>query len=458
MKMFSDCCGGCKTCKIHYQGGCLAGHGDDDYVYASPEWIEQFNSGQNKRGKMAKKKVSEERDLFAEIASETGGDILGDLESIKYFIDTGNLAINYTCCGKFIGGGLPGGRITEIYGPSSSGKSLIASNVLFGAQKLGGWPVLLDCENASNAEFMEKTSHLNLRKVIRQTPKTLEQVFLKIYNVARKIRAKEKQMGSPRTPIVFVYDSITVSPCERELREAGLPDDYKKTDWKTIVGNKEQPGERAKVCSKEFRKLNSMLEKEDISVVVLNQTRSKIGIMFGNPETTGGGGNALEFYASLRLRTQGKKKIEDKRLNTFAGVNMQIRNVKNRTFRPFVSADDIKLYFKTGIDPLSGLLQCLIEDERIVLVSSGNYKVANTYLPEGKEEYKFRATKGAGTVPEQVLVDCPKLVDAEAGQQVTEYLDAFRLAMASSQSEDLQEKEAAYDADGNALFDEEEMG
>jgi recombination protein RecA len=410
---------------------------------------------------MAKRKTTEQENLFAMIAAATGGDVLSDLDSIKYFIDTGNFAINYACCGKFIDGGVPGNRITEIYGPSSSGKSLIASNILFGTQKLGGWPVLLDCENASNGEFMAKASHLDLNRVMRYTPMSLEQAFRKIHNVTRAIRDLEKKQGLPRKPIVFVYDSIAVSPCERELKETNLPDNYKPSDWKKIVGKKEQPGERAKVCSSEFRKLQSLLEKEDISVIILNQTRSKIGVMYGNPETTGGGGNALPFYASLRLRTQAKKKIENKRLDSFAGINMQIKNMKNRTFRPFVVSDDVKLFFKTGIDPLSGLLSCLIEEERITPKGKGTYTVVEDCLPEGEtgktlNEYVFKALKANNTVEEQVLLACPRLIGAESAEQVTEYLDAFRLAMASSSSDDFIEKEAAYDEDGNALFDEAE--
>jgi recombination protein RecA len=405
---------------------------------------------------MAKKKNSagSREELFKRVAMGTDGDVLSDTDSIKYFIDTGCFAINYSCSGRFIEGGVPANRITEIYGPSSSGKSLIASNILFGTQKLGGWPVLLDCENASNGEFMARASHLNLGQVIRHTPMTLEQAFLKIYNVTRFIRDLEAKEGLERKPIVFVYDSIAVSPCERELNETKLPDNYKPSDWKKIVGRQEQPGERAKICSREFRKLQSQLEKEDISVVVLNQTREKIGVMYGNPETTGGGGNALPFYATLRIRTQAKKKIENQRLGTFAGVNMQVKNMKNRTFNPFVVADDVKLYFKSGIDPLSGLLTCLIADERVIPKSAGNYMVAEKYLPEGESEVKFKASKAENTISEELLIRCPALIGAETGDEVKEYLDAYRLAMSASASSDFTEKAAAYDSEGNALFDE----
>ena len=84
-------------------------------------------------------------------------------------------------------------------------------------------------------------------------------------------------------------------------------------------------------------------------------------IVHNSPETTGGGGRALPFYAALRFRTSTKKKIENKRLETFAGVNMKIQNVKNRLFRPFVESEGIQLYFDHGINPISGLLSLLIQ-------------------------------------------------------------------------------------------------
>lgn len=398
---------------------------------------------------MAKKKENSEEALFAQIAADTGGDVLGQLDSVKYFIDTGNLAVNYVCSGKFIHGGVPAQKIIEMYGPSSSGKSLIASNLLYGCQKIGGWPIILDCENATNGDFMAKTSHLNLDKVLRYTPFTLEQAFLKIHNVVKKIRSVKKD-----APIVIIYDSISVSPCEREFREVELPENYNPTQWKKIVGNKEQPGERARVCGKELRKLQPMLERENVTLVVINQTREKIG-GYGNPEIPGGGGNALPFYASCRLRTATKKKIENKRLGTFAGVNMQVRNVKNRTFRPFVETEGIQMYFDTGINPLTGLLTTFIESERIT-GKGGNYKVARDFLPDGRDEYNFKSSKERNDVPLQLLLDCPKIIDAVDTQEVMDYMAVFQLAIENTSSGDFSENEIAFDADGNPIgYDDE---
>lgn len=399
---------------------------------------------------MAKKKSSTELDMdevFSALAKETGGDVLSDLDNVKFRIDTGNLAINYGCSGRCIGGGIPGGRITEAFGPEASGKSLIGSNVLFGAQRINGWAIILDCENATNGEFMEKISHLNLKQVLRYSPSSLERAFRQIHVATRAIRDREKKLGLERRPIIVVFDSLTVPPCERELRENGLPLDFSLADWKKIVGRQEQPGERAKVISSEMRKLQAMVVEQDVTVYLINQTRDKIGVMYGSPETTPGG-NAVKFYSSLRIRTAAKKKIEHKTLEKFSGINMQVKNVKNRGFRPFVVADDIKLYFESGIDPISGLLNCLIEGERIKMKSAGNYLVADAYLPDSRTEYKFKASKAENRVPLQVLLDCPKLVDATTTQEVQDYMDCWGAGLAASESGEYDEKVLDADAGG----------
>lgn len=405
---------------------------------------------------MAKKKAASDNinldDVYASIAAETGGDVLDDLENIRFFIDTGNLAINYSCSGKYIFGGIPGNRITEAYGPEASGKSLIASNCLFGAQSMDGWAVILDCENATNADFMAKVSHLNLKRVLRYTPSSLERAFRQIHVTTKNIRDWEVKNGRERMPILFVFDSLTVPPCERELKENNLPMDFSVADWKTIVGRHEQPGERAKVISAEMRKLQAMVVEQDVTVYIINQTRDKIGVMYGSPETTPGG-NALKFYASLRMRTQAKKKIEQKSLAKFSGINMQVKNVKNRSFRPFVVADDVKLYFDQGIDPLSGLLTCLIEGERVK--GKGTYSVAEAYLPEGRAEYKFKASKAENRLPVQVLLDCPKLIDAECQEQVQIYLDRWGGGLMATESGEYGEKSVQFDADGNPYESDE---
>lgn len=405
---------------------------------------------------MAKKKavadvIDTDQD-YAEIAAVTGGDILEDLEDVSYFIDTGNLAINYGCSGRYIGGGIPGDKITEAYGPPASGKSLIGSNCMRGAQNMGAWVIILDCENATNTDFMKKSSHLDCKKVVRYTPSSLERAFRQIHVGTTAIRKYEKDKGRERKPIFVVFDSLTVPPCERELRENDLPMDFSVTDWKTIVGRHEQPGERAKVISTEMRKLQAMIAKNGVTVYIINQVRDQIGVMYGSPEITPGG-KAMGFYASLRFRTSTKKKIEHKISDKFAGINMQVTNKKNRSFRPFVEASDVKLYWDDGIDPISGLLTCLIEGERIS--GKGTYRVAEKYLPEGRADYTFKAKKSENRVPVQVLLDCPKLIDAETEAEVQAYLDLWGGGMIATESGEYGEKSLKFDADGNAYESEE---
>jgi len=107
-----------------------------------------------------KKAEGSVEDLFKQIATETGGEVVGSEEkAASYFIDTGNLAINYCCSGRFIKGGVPGGRLTEIYGPSASSKSLIGTNLLFGYQKMGGMPILIDSVFTQCTGLLKKLDH-----------------------------------------------------------------------------------------------------------------------------------------------------------------------------------------------------------------------------------------------------------------------------------------------------------
>lgn len=390
-----------------------------------------------------KKTADSENDFFEEIAQVTGGDVLDTLDSVKYFVDTGSLAVNYICSGQFINGGVPGGKLTEIFGPSSSSKSLIGTNILFGCQKLGGLPVLIDCENSANKKFIQEASHCDLKKILRYTPQSLEDVFHKIYRIIEEVQSRKGK----DYPIVIVYDSITVSPCNRELREIKLPENYSEAEFKRIVKAHEQPGERAKVCSREFRKLNSVMEDSNATVVVLNQTREKIGILYGDSETTGGGGNALEFYASCRLRPQTQQRIERKitsKQKKILGINVKMKNRKNKTHRPFVESFGIKLLFDRGINPLSGLLSCLLDAERIEQSGKGWFKVNSEFAPD-TEEHKFQSNLERNDVPMEILLKCPALIDASSTEQVVEYLKPYQSAMDFSLAEGEEEKDVRED-------------
>ena len=403
---------------------------------------------------MARPKKIADDDIFSTLTEEVGGEILGNLDVAKYFIDTGNLSINYSCSGKFLNGGIPSGRLTEIYGPSASSKSLIGANILYGCQKIGGIPILLDTENAVNPEFMSRVSHVDVKKIIRFTPETLEDCFGTIYRTIEHVRKNDQYKDKP---IVIVYDSISVSPSAREFREINLPKEYTKAQFKEIVGGNEQPGERAKICSKEFRKLNTILEESDASLIVMNQTREKIGPNYGYGlnEAKAGGGTSLTYYASLIIRTQSQKKLELKlsgNRKKFIGVNLKVSNKKNRAYRPYVDVDNIPLYFDQGINPVGGLLGALLDADRIVASGAGNFEVKPEFLSNG-ESYKFKSSNERNDVPVEVLFDCPSLIDAADKEEVQKYLEPFMNCIENTKDEDLDVTDVSEQDDGLEDFE-----
>jgi recombination protein RecA len=358
-----------------------------------------------------KKSVDAGDDIFAELAAETGGEVVGESEkSSSYYIDTGNLAINYCCSGRFIKGGIPGGRLTEIYGPSASSKSLLGTNFLFGCQKLGGIPVLIDSENAVNKDFIKKASHADLNKILRYTPETLEDCFHTMYRVIDKVRSKP---GYEDKPLVIVYDSISVSPCKREFREVDLPEDYSKETFKKIVGGNEQPGERAKICSKELRKLNTVMEENNVSVVIMNQIRDKIGVLYG-----------CFFGGSLVYLADGSTmKIKDIVKNKLA-VEVLSYNTKTGAIEPKMVVDwhdngllpegesFVKIKFRRNHRNAFGYLQCTrnhivfrhkddgIEEIPAGLIEPGDKLALSqpTYLSEDQWQIVYGSLLGDGEI------------------------------------------------------------
>lgn len=392
---------------------------------------------------MAKKTTN----IFNAVATKLNGDVPANSSAIRFFIDTGNLAFNWILSGKFMGGGVAANKITEFFGPEASGKSYWGANIVRGVQAIGGIPVYLDCENALNNEFVVKTSHIDLNEVIRFDPSSgadcLEGVFSKIYNTIRFIREDQKN----DSPIVFIYDSIAASPSARELREVNVSEDYTDAEWKSVVGSKEQPGERAKICSKELRKLNSILEKNNATVVVLNQTRMKIGVLYGDPQTTAGGGESLKFYASCRVKTAIQKAIENKKLGVSKGINLKVKCIKNRSCAPHRVAEGVQLYWEEGVNPLSGLLTCLIQAGRIEVAGKGSYVVKEPWA--GGQEVKFRASKAKNEIEQEILVKCPALIDATTEDEVKDYLAIFENAIKQANNEDNEERDVKDDMLGD---------
>jgi recombination protein RecA len=383
---------------------------------------------------MAKSKKNNDADFLAEILSETEGETLRSAGQVPYFVDTGNLALNYACSGQFIKGGFPGGRIIEAFGPEASGKSFLGYCFMHAIQKQNGIAILLDCERSSGSEFAERCGHVNPDTLLTYDPITLEEVEKKIIIVTKAIRKK-----FPDKPIGIVWDSIGVNPSDREWKQVDLPENPTVQQIQAAGGN-ERPGERAKAANKILRSLNPFLNDNDATLYVINQVRKKIGVMFGNDETTSGGGEALKFYASLRLRCGAPKSFQDKDTKLPIGVNMSVTNKKNRHFTPGVKIENIPLFFNSGINPLGGLMEALLMAKKIEATSKGRYRV----LPEwanGEEEAVFQQAK-AVPMDSEVLLKYPNLIDAASADEVREYLKEWSEAISLTTSDDIEQIDA----------------
>jgi recombination protein RecA len=396
----------------------------------------------------AKGGITIDTSLLAGILKETGGQTFELAGRTSYFVDTGSLSLNYICSGKFITGGLPGGKIIEVYGPPATSKSLLGYCALAGAQRMGGIGAYLDCERAGNAEFAQRAGHVDTSTLLLYEPISIEQVEAKIINVTRAIRKKY----GPDVPIFWVWDSIGVTPCKREWEEVGLPENPTKEQLKAVGA--ERPGERARACGDALRKLNPFISEQNATLYIINQTRQAIGALWDD-EVTAGGGKALPFYASCRLRTSAQKDIRDAKRDVPLGVNLTFRNKKNRSFTPGLYTKGVQLYFANGINPVGGLLSCLIAAGRVdPSGKAGYYQLTEPWA--GGKEVKFRASKERNDVPVDVLLENPSVIDAKSKQEVEEYFHIFGDAMKLTDDENVKEIDAGGDADdGKSLLGDE---
>jgi len=216
-------------------------------------------------------------------------------------------------------GGLPKGRIIEIYGPESSGKTTIALSAIAQAQKKGGVVAFVDAEHALDPNYAKKLG-VNIEDLLISQPDTGEQA-LEITETLVRSGAVD----------VLVVDSVAALVPRAEI-EGDMGDSHM--------------GLQARLMSQALRKLTAAISRSNTLVIFINQIRMKIGVMFGNPETTSGG-NALKFFASQRLEIRRGEKIEDNK--ELIGYNTKVKIVKNKISAPFKTAE-IPVKFKMGVD------------------------------------------------------------------------------------------------------------
>ena len=292
---------------------------------------------------------------LAQIRKDNGeGSIirLGDAPSIKIeAISTGSLTLDLA-----LGvGGLPKGRIIEIYGPESSGKTTIALHAVAESQKLGGTAAFIDAEHALDPVYA-KAIGVNIDELLVSQPDHGEQA----------LEIAETLVNSGAVDII-VIDSVAALVPQQEI-EGGMGDSHM--------------GVQARLMSQALRKLAGAINKTNCILIFINQLRSKIGVMYGNPETTTGG-NALKFYASVRIDIRKSETL--KQGSEAYGNRVKAKVVKNKVAPPFKVAE-FEILYGTGISKSTEIVDMAI-NLGIVEKSGSFFTYADTKI-QGKDKMR----------------------------------------------------------------------
>lgn len=295
---------------------------------------------------------------------------------IKEFISTGSTMLDLAIANK-PNGGIAVGRITEINGLESSGKSLIGAHILAETQKKGGVAVYIDTENAVSEEFL-KVLGIDTSQLLYLQLQTVEEIFQAIEEIVLKVREAEKDRL-----VTILVDSLAAASTQVEIDA-----DFEKDGWATS---------KAIIISKAMRKITQMIGRQRIALVFTNQLRAKLGVMFGDPWTTSGG-KALPFHASTRIRLKNKGRITDTKKNVL-GMTILAQVVKNRLGPPLRHAE-FPLYFESGIDDVGSWLE-VMKKHKLVKSAGAWY----TYTDVAGEEYKFQSKDFLKILEENSLKD-----------------------------------------------------
>jgi recombination protein RecA len=291
-------------------------------------------------------------------------------------------------------GGIPRGRITEIYGPESSGKTTLCLHVVANAQRAGGVAAYIDAEHALDTEYAAKLG-VDVENLLVSQPDTGEQA-LEICEILVRSGAVD----------VVVIDSVAALVPKAEI-EGDMGDSH--------------VGLQARLMSQALRKLTGAIARSKTSVVFINQLREKIGVMFGNPETTTGG-KALKFYASVRLDIRRIGPVKEK--DDVTGSHVRVKVVKNKVAPPFKQAE-FDIMYAEGISHTS-LLVDIGSEANIIDKSGAWYSYNGQRIGQGRENAKM------------FLKDNPAMM-AEIEEKVKAVLGITKAAESNGQLETVEE-------------------
>ncbi|GAB1403705.1 MAG: recombinase RecA [Lentimicrobiaceae bacterium] len=263
--------------------------------------------------------------------------------------------------------GLPKGRVVEIYGPESSGKTTLALHAIAEAQKLGGIAAFIDAEHAFDRFYARKLG-INIDELLVSQPDNGEQA----------LEITENLIRSGAIDLIVIDSVAALTPRSEIEGEMG--------DSKV--------GLQARLMSQALRKLTSTISKTGCCCIFINQLREKIGVMFGNPETTTGG-NALKFYASIRLDIRRVSQIKEN--ENIIGNHVRVKVVKNKVAPPFRQAE-FDIIYGEGISRMGEIVDMGV-DHNVIKKSGSWFSYGDTRLGQGREAVK------------KLLTDNPELAD-----------------------------------------------